>query len=57
VALSRFVLPASRASSSGETAPAKPGAAVPLQRRMLDQLREQLSYLHYRLHTEEAYVH
>jgi len=48
-----IVLPASGASSSGETAPAQPGAAVPLQRRMLDQLR----YLHYRLHTEEAYVH
>ena len=27
------------------------------QRRLLDQLREQLRYLHYSLRTEEAYVH
>jgi integron integrase len=36
---------------------ARPDAAAVPQRRLLDQLREQLRYLHYSLRTEEAYVH
>jgi integron integrase len=36
---------------------APPAAAAAPQRRLLDQLREQLRYLHYSLRTEEAYVH
>jgi len=37
-------------------APRLAAASAP-QRRLLDQLREQLRYLHYSLRTEEAYVH
>jgi site-specific recombinase XerD len=36
---------------------APPDAMAGPQRRLLDQLREQLRYLHYSLRTEEAYVH
>ena len=35
----------------------QPGAAAAPQRRLLDQLREQLRYRYYSLRTEEAYVH
>lgn len=50
-------LPAPRASPPGAPALAPPAAAAVPQRRLLDQLREQLRYLHYSLRTEEAYVH
>ncbi len=48
--------------TSGTLAPGVPALAPPVaaaapQRRLLDQLREQLRYLHYSLRTEEAYVH
>jgi hypothetical protein len=51
-------LTASGPSPPGVPAPAPPGGAPATpQRRLLDQLREQLRYLHYSLRTEEAYVH
>ena len=37
-------------------APADSVVAVPV-RRLLDQLRERLRYLHYSIRTEQAYVH
>jgi len=42
----------------GSDAPplAHAGSAAPA-RRLLDQLREQVRYLHYSIRTEEAYVH
>jgi integron integrase len=44
-------------SASSAAALSQPGVAVAPPRRLLDQLREQLRYLHYSLRTEEAYVH
>jgi integron integrase len=44
-----------RSSVSGLPAAAVAGAAGP--RRLLDQVRERLRYLHYSLRTEQAYVH
>ncbi len=49
--------PASSASSPGVAALAPPDALAAPQRRLLDQLRGQLRYLHYSLRTEEAYGH
>ena len=50
------LLPASKASPPDLSVLAQPVAAAPPQRRLLDQLPEQLRYLHYSLRTEEAYV-
>ena len=36
---------------------ASPALDAPVPRRLIDQVREQLRYLHYSLRTEEAYVH
>jgi integrase len=44
-------------SASSAAALSQPGVAAAPPRRLLDQLREQLRYLHYSLRTEEAYVH
>lgn len=52
-----YAPPSSKASLPGVPALAQPDAAAAPQRRLLDQLREQLRYLHYSLRTEEAYVH
>lgn len=42
----------------GAAAPASPPGTAPAPpRRLLDQLREQLRYLHYSLRTEQTYVH
>jgi integron integrase len=50
-------LPASEAPKPGVSAPVRPVYPAAPHRRLLDQLREQLRYLHYSLRTEEAYVH
>ena len=42
-------------ASAGDTAGAHPAGPPP--RRLLDQLRERIRYLHYSIRTEEAYVH
>jgi hypothetical protein len=42
--------------SSLSVAPAA-SAAGPPPRRLLEQLRERIRYLHYSIRTEEAYVH
>jgi integron integrase len=44
-------------SASSEAALSQSGSAAGPLRCLLDQLREQLCYLHYSLRTEEAYVH
>ena len=50
-------LPASKASALDVPVLVPPHAAAPPKRLLLDQLREQLRYMHYSLRTEEAYVH
>jgi integron integrase len=50
-------LPDAKASSPGMPVLVQPHVVAPPQPRLLDQLREQLRYMHYSLRTEEAYVH
>ena len=47
--------PLAPASSGADTAATRPAGSPP--RRLLDQLRERIRYLHYSIRTEEAYVH
>ena len=46
-----------REGSALGAAAASPALDAPVPRRLIDQVREQLRYLHYSLRTEEAYVH
>ena len=50
-------LSASKASTPGVPVLVQPPSAAPPKRLLLDQLREQLRYMHDSLRTEEAYVH
>ena len=52
-----FIMPSSPSPHLNSASCASTGVAPPPGLRMLDQVREQVRYLHYSIRTEQAYVH